>query len=148
MVVMSMFPLYLKKEDVRDIVIWQRKTASFFLTAISLVVSIFQFSLSPKLLSLYSSLNINPPEIVQSSSSIMLMIVSLCFVAILYLLFSKPDYTKVDAVAKKYKNGAMIRTNKLEDGKFQWLMLGATAIMVIYLIFTTILPIYNLTSQY
>lgn len=143
-----MYPLYIKKEDARDVVKWQRKMAAFVLIGITIVMGIMQYFVSPKLLNLYNSLNTNPPALTQSSLYIMIALGTLAILSALYLLFSQPNYAKVDAVANKYKDGEMIKTKELVDGKFQWLVLGVLSVMVVYLVFTIILPIYSLTSQY
>jgi hypothetical protein len=145
---MVMFPIYIKKEDARDVVMWQRKGVAFVLVAVTLVMAIIQFIVSPKLLDFYSSLNMNPPAIVESSFNIMLALISILSISALYLLFSVPDYARIDAAARRYKHGEMIKTKELVDNKYQWLILGSLVLMVAYLLYTTILPIYNLIGQY
>jgi len=141
------YPLYIKKEDAREVVKWQRRAAAFVLIGITIVMAIMQFFVAPKLLNLYNSLNTQPPFLTQISSSLMLIIGALAVIGALYFLLSKPDYSKLDTVISKYKEGEMIKTKELMDKRFVWLVLGVLAIMVIYLVATIILPIYSLTSQ-
>lgn len=142
------YPLYIKKEDAREVVKRQRMVAGFVLICITIVMAIMQFLVAPKLLNFYNSINTKPPLLTQISPYLMLVIGTLAIIAALYFLLSKPDYSTVDSVVSKYKEGEMIKTRELMDNKFEWLVLGVFAIMIIYLVTTLILPIYSLTSNF
>lgn len=142
------YPLYIKKEDARDTVKWQRRMGASVLIGATVVMWTMQYFVSPELLNLYYSLNTTPPVLIRFAQHITLVFTALSITGASYLLFHQPDYRRVDTIVKKYKDGEMIKTRELVDSKLLWLFLTVLAIMTAYLVLTIILPIYSLTSQY
>lgn len=139
---------YIKKEDVRDIPNMQRKASAFILIGLTAVIGIMQIFVVPKLTNLYNSFNTPVPFLTQSSPFITGIIAIGALIAAVYLLSTKPDYSKVDAIASKYKDGEMIKTRGLMDNKMQWIPMILLFLGVGYLVLSIILPIYSLTNQY
>lgn len=139
---------YIKKEDVRDIPEMERKTSAFMLISLSIVIGMMQIFVVPKFTNLYSELNIPTPPLTQSSSLVTGIIAILTLIVGLYLISTKPDYSKVDAVANKYQAGEMIKTRELIDNRFVSITLILLGLAVGYLVFSIISPIYSLVNQY
>lgn len=142
------FQPYTKKEDVRDIPNWQRKGSALVLIGLTVVIGIMHLFVVPRLTNLYNNLNTPTLLLTQSSTYITGIIAIGALIAAVYLLTTKPDYSKVDVVASKYKDGEMIKTKELMDNKLQWIPMILVFLGVGYLVLSIILPIYSLTSQY
>jgi len=142
------YPFYIKKEDAKDVINWQRKIIALVLIAMGAVIWVMRMFVYPKLSLLYIDLNTNLPVLTQSFPTLSLVIMIGIFIIALYLLFSKPDYSKANMIVKKYKSGEMIKTKELIDNKVQFLVIGVVILLVIYLFTSLISPIYSLTNQY
>lgn len=141
-----MYPLYIKKEDARHIANWQRKATAFVLIGVAVVMGIMQWIASPKLLSMYADLKLNPP-LTLSLFQPMPIVAVISLIVALGLLFSHPNYKKIDDITSKYKDGEMIRSNEVLNNQYIWLVLGVMVLVVVYLALTIILPIFNLTNS-
>ena len=130
------FPWYVKKEDARDVLINQRKMTGIVVLALAIVNFVMEKMVVPRMSELV--------ELVPRSNlwvSILLLVVSLI------IFFQEPDFSKVDNIAKKYAKGEMIKTRLLIDWRYEWSGIISAIIMVIYLVITIILPIYNITNS-
>ena len=130
------FPWYVKKEDARDVQINQRKMTGIVVLALAIVNYVMEKMVVPRMSELV--------ELVPRSNlwvSILLLVVSLI------IFFQEPDFSKVDNIAKKYAKGEMIKTRLLIDWRYEWSGIISAIIMVIYLVITIILPIYNITNS-
>jgi len=130
------FPWYVKKEDARDVLINQRKMTGIVVLALAIVNFVMEKMVVPRMSELV--------ELVPRSNlwvSILLLVVSLI------IFFQEPDFSKVDNIAKKYAKGEMIKTRLLMDWRYEWSGIISAIIMVIYLVITIILPIYNITNS-
>jgi len=130
------FPWYVKKEDARDVLINQRKMTGIVVLALAIVNYVMEKMVVPRMSELV--------ELVPRSNlwvSILLLVVSLI------IFFQEPDFSKVDNIAKKYAKGEMIKTRLLIDWRYEWSGIISAIIMVIYLVITIILPIYNITNS-
>lgn len=143
-----MYPFYIKKEDVRDVTIWQRKHMAIVLISMAVVMGMMQYIVFPKMLSLYTDLGAAPEKYVQFSPQITTGFIIFVVGMVVYLLGTQPDFSRVDAIAKKYKSGEMIKTRELVDTKLEWLGIGVLVGTFAYTLLTMILPIYSLTSQF
>ncbi len=141
------YSIYTKKEDARDVPNIQRKMSAFVLIGTTVVLSIIQFFVQPKLFDLYSSLKTPLPLFTQLSPYVSGALAIIALIAAVYLLSAKPDYSKVDAVANKYKDGEMIKTRELADYRYQWIPIIVVFIAVGYMVLSIILPIYSLTAS-
>ena len=130
------FPWYVKKEDARDVLINQRKMTGIVVLALAIVNYVMEKMVVPRMSELV--------ELVPRSNlwvSILLLVVSLI------IFFQEPDFSKVDNIVKKYAKGEMIKTRLLIDWRYEWSGIISAIIMVIYLVITIILPIYNITNS-
>ncbi len=142
-----MFFAYTKKEDVRDVPKAQKTYAAIVFIASAIALGIIQFSVVPKLFKLYASLELALPPSAQLLTYLCRFLMMFELGAGIYLLFAKPNYTKVDALAKKYKRGEMIKTRALMDQKLEWLPILFGFIGVSFIFVGVIFPIYSLTSR-
>lgn len=141
-------PYYLKKEDVSDFYKWQHKKIGIVLIASAISLGVIQLLVFPRVVQMYEEFNVDLPPLTQFFSQVFPIVVSLLFCYGLYLLFTQPDYSLLQAELKKYKSGEMINTKKLMNGKFEMLVLFFLGIAVAVMTFATITPIYNLTSRF
>jgi len=139
--------VYTKKEDVRDIPNMQRKLSAIILIAMTMILGSLQSSVLPDLINLYSSLNIPTPILIQSSPYVFAIFAIVSLISAVYLLSTKPDYSKVDAVANKYKNGEMIKTRELVDHRYQLIPLLFMVLAIGLAVIMIILPTYSLTGK-
>lgn len=137
---------YLKKEDARAVAKWQRIMAATLLICSAIVIGIMQLFVVPKFISLYEELNYQVPATAQMSFMLTIVVVIISLSLACYFLLSKPNYSRVDAILSKYKDGEMVKTTELMDKKY-FLFLLFPLVVILYSIFAIILPIYNLTSQ-
>ena len=140
------YPYYIKKEDAKDIIKLQKRLVAFVLMAMAFVLGIIQFMVSPRLLTLYMDSKITVPFIVQISSTVTYGIIIMCVVASTFLLTKEPNYGELDEQLKKYKKGEMIRSNEVVDIKKELVWLIPIFLAVAWLVYSIILPIYNLTN--
>jgi NADH:ubiquinone oxidoreductase subunit 5 (subunit L)/multisubunit Na+/H+ antiporter MnhA subunit len=124
---------YIKKEDVREHYKRQRKSMAFPLIVSQIIVAIMQLQIHPVLLELYAQSRVKPPELVLYSPYIAFVLAIFAMLVALYILLSKPDYKRVDAIASKYKAGEMIKASKITDNLYNWLII---AIMLVTLGFS------------
>lgn len=139
---------YIKKEDVRAFLIQQRGVEASILMGVAVCVSLIHFLTAPKLAEMYSDLNIIPPILVQYSIIITATLLIFCILVSLSLLFTQPDCAQVDEKLKKFDNGEMIKTSEIISTWMPWLFIGSLILMGIYIIFSTIMPVYWLTNQF
>ena len=140
------YPYYIKKEDAKDIIKLQKRLVAFVLMAMAFVLGIIQFMVSPRLLTLYMDSKITVPFIVQISSTVTYGIIIMFVVASTFLLTKEPNYGELDEQLKKYKKGEMIRSNEVVDIKKELVWLIPIFLAVAWLVYSIILPIYNLTN--
>lgn len=132
-----MMPWYVKKEDARKIVKSQRIMVGIILLALAIVNFLMDKILVKRLSEILDLNQASNPWL-----SVLLLLGSL------YVFFQEPDYSKVDKLVKNYKNGEMINTKIIMDWRYEWGGLILALGMVLYLITTIILPIYNLTNSF
>lgn len=129
------YPWYVKKEDARDVVDNQRKMVGIVYFSLATVNLIMEKLVVPKL-----------SEVMQVEQKTNLWISIILFCAGMLVFTRSPDYSKTDTVAKKYGKGEMINTRLLMDWRYEWIGILAALLMVLYLVYTVIFPIYTLTS--
>lgn len=142
------YPYYIKKEDARDIVKTQRKMIPFILIVSLIVIGIMQFFVAPKVLDLYKQLNEPIPLITQLSSYIIGGIVVVFTLISVYFLATPPNYERLEKILGKYKDGEMIKTGEIVDFKYVVLIMILLGVMVAFMVFSIVTPIYNLTAKY
>jgi hypothetical protein len=139
---------YTKKEDVRDVVNGQRKASALVLFALAIVLGLMQLLVAPRLFDLYNDLGTPLPLLAQTSPTLTWALITIAVLSALYFILSKPDYSKVELIASKYKAGEMIKTRELVDKRYEWAILSFMVIGIGYLAISIIVPISSLTTQY
>ena len=140
------YPYYIKKEDAKDVLKIQKRLIAFILSAMAIVLGAIQFFVSPKLLSLYTESKITVPFIVQVSPNITYGII-IIFIVISTVLFTRePVYDELNEKLKKYKEGEMIKSSEIVDIKKELVWLIPIFLALAWLVYSIILPIYNLTN--
>lgn len=127
---------YTKKEDVREVIDNQRKMTGIVYFSLAIVNLIMEKFIVPKLSDLMQ---------IEPKSNLWISIILLCAGVLVFT--REPNYSRVDAVAKKYGKGEMIKTRLLMDWRYEWIGVLAAGLVVGYLIYTIILPIYNITNS-
>ncbi len=151
MFIASFYPrrnYYVKKEDIISFVKRQRTMILIVLLAMIAVVGLFISFVSPKMMNLYTEFDTNLPLITQWSSWINWTIMLIAVSFLVYLLVTPLDITTLGKNLMRYKEGEMIRINEVTRYRFELVVLGFMGLIVGYLILSTILPIYSLTSSF
>lgn len=143
-----LYPPYVKKEDVKEFIKGKRKAVAFMMLLLVMVVGSIQFVISPKILDLYKELNVPVPLITQLNPFIITSMIIIYIALSIRLLFTQPNYEKIDKILSKYKDGEMIKTREVMNFKYEVFAFIILVISVVYLIVSTITPIYNLTNKY
>ena len=147
---MLLFQMYVKKEDVRDVVNIKRNVRAILFLSMSAVLGVMSFIVSPQLMELYADFAVNPPALTLFFLTVLPVVAVILLLVGLFIMFSKPDYSKVENRAKKYKPGEMIKVSELLDNKFEWKSISLMILLlvaVVVLFYSMINPIYSLTSQ-
>lgn len=142
------FFAYVKKEDAHDVPNVQRRASGVIMLSMGIVIYIMRTLVLPKLPALYLDLNTTIPEISQSAPLTSIILLVGFIIGGLYLLLTKPNYSRIDNLTRKYKKGTMIKTWNLLDFRYDLWTILAIIFGFGYLIASIIVPIYSLTSQY
>lgn len=142
------FSAYVKKEDAHDVPNTQRRASGVVMLSMAIVIYIMRTLVLPKLSALYLDLNTTIPEISQSAPLTSNVLLVGFIIGGLYLLLTKPDYSRIDNLTRKYKKGTMIKTWSLLDYRYDIWTILAVILGMVYLITSIIAPIYSLTSQF
>lgn len=139
---------YVKKEDARELL--QRQSKFFFILylAISIVLAIIQFTVTPKLIRLYEDFNISLPLVTQISYYVVFVLIAICLCISLYFFFTPPNYVQLNKTLAKYKNGEMINIKEIISYKLQMVTLLAFGLFIGYIALSVIAPIYSLTNTF
>ena len=140
------YPYYIKKEDAKDVLRLQKRLIGFVLAAMSIVLGIMQFFVSPKLLSLYTESKITIPFITQISSNVTYGVILIFIVTSTVLFTKEPNYDELNEKLKKYKEGEMIKSSEIVDIKKELVWLIPIFLGIAWLVCSIILPVYNLTN--
>lgn len=132
-----MFSWYVKKEDVRDVVKGQRIAVGIIWLAMAIVNYVMELLVAPTL-----------SEIVEVTNASRTWISVLFLGGSLFMFFQEPDYSRVEKISKKYREKEMIKTRLLIDWRYEVLGITSAVAMTLYLIYTIVLPIYNVTKQF
>lgn len=143
-----MYGGYVKKEDVRDVPNGQRVASAIISLGVGVLFGVMQFAVYPKLIELYKELGADLARSAQHFPLLSGVIIASSVFSAIYLLSTKPDYSKVDKIARKYKAGEMIKRKELMDTKNEWIPILFLALAVGYLVVGIINPIYKITSQF
>ena len=142
-------PQYVKKEDVREFVNNQRKVYAIMFFALAIVVSLIVLLILPELINFYKTFGLPVPNLIRflpygtGITSVVILMISA------YLLLSKPNYSKIDTIARQYKAGEMIKTRELiGTRKLPWFILLILALSIGFIVVHVFLPIYSLSNQY
>ncbi len=142
-----MTPFYIKKEDAREVVRWQRTHLMIVLVAVALVLGLMSMVVYPRLQALYLDFGMTPPVVTQSFPRVSLGFGVGMLLMLARVISTPPDYSRIDAITKKYKAGEMIKTRELMSPQTEWLAMAVLLAMVGYIVMALIMPIYDLTSQ-
>jgi type II secretory pathway component PulF len=137
---------YIKKEDAREAVTSQRRLLVIVLAALALVIFIMQMLVVPKMTGLYQITGAEMPLATRYSPQIGWALIGLAFTGIVYILTSPPNYSKIDEIASKYKDGEMIKTSELIHLNPEPLLLVVLGVYVGLIVFSIIMPIYKITG--
>jgi hypothetical protein len=135
--------MYLKKEDAKMVLMRRGRAAAIIGAMIAITFAILQFFVSPKLISLYDEFGYTLPIYSAPAARVAVLVLAL------FVLFSlKPESEKaIDAKLKKYKSGEMILMSRLTNYRYEYSVIAVLLAVVMYMIFSIVLPIYNITSQ-
>lgn len=138
-----MFWYYIKKEDAKNLARTQRINSYIVLGANFITLALFNFLIIPKLLGLFETAKQVVPLYVKYHMHISALVLALSI-----LLVSDSSYLEEDLNKKlrKYKKGEMIMMNKLWNKKYQWRVMAGLGLVMLYLVFVVIAPIYQITS--
>lgn len=139
---------YTKKEDARKLLNNSRKTIGIVFIATAALLGLMRLLVIPRLLELFSNLKIPAPYVTQLSPVVIDISIAILLIISLYVFFSQPNYSRVDTIANKYKDGEMIKTDELVDVRYFWISYLAVFIFVGFIVISIILPIYNLSNQF
>lgn len=137
---------YIKKENAREVATSQRRLWVIELAALALVMFIMQVLVVPKMTSLYESFGAEMPLATRYSPQIGWALIGLAFAGIVYILTSPPNYSKIDEITSKYKDGEMIKTSELIQFNPEPLLLVVLGIYVGLIVISVIMPIYSITG--
>lgn len=142
-----LYPYYIKKEDAKNV--WRNKriVRGLLLLSFAVVAAIMRFFVVPNLFSLYSEINEPIPSISQITSYVLIIAPIILVPLALYFFFIKPDYSKLDQILSKYKEGEMIKTSELVKIWDEFLILIFGFVVVGFVILGLVLPIYDLTAK-
>lgn len=134
---------YVKKEDVREVPNLQRRLLGITLLGSAILIGIIiQLFIVPRIMNLYNDFDLPFPTLTQASPYIAAVMLAIA----IYLLSTKPDYSRVDGIANKYKSGEMIKMRELRDTKLVLILFMVFMLVVGYIVLSVILPIYSLTN--
>ena len=95
------YPTLVKKESIKDLVRKQYKVRFLVLISTAILMGILQWTISPKLLSMYSLLQIPVPFITQISSMVTTSVILVCGIfAVYFLASSLPTFQFLDFAVK------------------------------------------------
>lgn len=132
-----MLSWYIKKEDVKDVVKSQRIGVGIIWLSLAVVNFVMEMLVLPKLSDIVDTV---------IASRMWVSVLFLC--GSLVMFYQEPDYTRVDKISKRFQKNEMIKTRLLIDWRYEVVGISSALFMVIYLIYTIILPIYNVTNQF
>lgn len=138
---------YVKKEDARDILKRQRIGAAVVLIYTAIVLALMEFFVIPALFNVYLSLNQDYPWLILSAPYITAILVAGALISAIYLLLTKPNFAQIDAKARQYKDGEMIKASEFVDQRYQWFPLLFLFLAAVYIAVSIILPVSNLTAR-
>ncbi|HAU99002.1 MAG: hypothetical protein UX04_C0002G0155 [Microgenomates group bacterium GW2011_GWF2_45_18] len=142
------YPTLVKKESIKDLVRKQYKVRFLVLISTAILMGILQWTISPKLLSMYSLLQIPVPFITQISSMVTTSVILVCGIFAVYFLVKEPNFTKINQELKRYKSGEMVKVKSLIDVKKELIFLAPAIFLVGWVNLTIILPVYNLINTF
>ena len=141
------YPVYTKKEDARDVPKTQRRSIAFALFSVAVILIAAQILVFPRVADLYITVGVPLPILFTLYPYVAALFSATAVIWALYMLFTKPDYSKADAVAKRYKRGEMIKTKELVDYKGKWILGIFMFAAIGFMLASLMLPVYTLSSK-
>lgn len=133
---------YVKKEDAKMILKNHRLMGYIMGTAFFVMYGVVEIFLMNNLRDLYQSLSYKLPFYSQTSFRYVMygLVVGLCF------LIRPESEEYIDERLRQYKDGEMILVSKLIDRTYEYKMMAVAFVGALYLVFSVILPITQLTN--
>lgn len=141
--VSSTYLSYVKKEDAKEIIKKRQVIGWVFGLCFVVLFSTLEIYLYPKLINLASEAKYQMPIYFQSTVRYLVYSVAI----ILSLVIKPESEADIDSKLRSYKSGEMILMSKLVDRKYEYGLILLLFAVIAYIIFVTILPIYDITSQ-
>lgn len=143
----GLFGAYVKKEDAREFLSRYYKFSGLVPFATAMVLVFIEISVRPKLVVLYTNLGLS----VSFYSLVGWLLVVAGIAMSLRPFFVRADFTKANSYIAKHKKGEMISFRKLASAaalqRQEYYSFGFVIVMVLFVIFTIIQPIYQLTNS-
>ncbi len=127
---------YIKKEDAREVANMQKTMLAIILGGLAFTFGLMEIFIAPRLLDFGITLS--------NSMMVLSIILSL---SVIFVLTHQYNFTKIESVSKKYSKGEMIKIGLLWDYKYEYFGMSVLVASMAYLVYTVILPIYNLSSS-
>ncbi len=133
---------YIKKEDAKELIKRRSIVSWIFAGALALIFGILEFMVTPRLTAMYQDFGMELPAYANPTMRAVVFVV-----VIFAILALRPESESVlDEKLRRYKTGEMIMISKLVDYRYEmglfFLLLAAMG----FIIFSIILPVYNLTA--
>ncbi|MBP9781250.1 hypothetical protein KBC89_01195 [Candidatus Woesebacteria bacterium] len=141
----SQYSRYIKKSDAGYFVKQQYRLIAIMLLFIVIAFGFIYFTVFSKMMTMYEDLGQLQPFLVRQFPY-GFTIFSLTAVLTSLRFFTKEvDIKELNKKLSKYKQNEMILSNEVLDMKNALLVIGATMLFVLYIVFSIISPIYNIT---
>ncbi|HNQ16897.1 MAG TPA: hypothetical protein PKJ26_02070 [Candidatus Woesebacteria bacterium] len=142
----SQYSRYIKKSDAEFFVKQQYRLIAIMLLFIVIAFGFIYFTVFSKMMTMYEDLGQLQPFLVRQFPY-GFTIFSLVAVLSSVRFFTKEvDVKELNKKLSKYKQNEMILSNEVLDMKNAILVIGATMLFVLYMVFSIISPIYSITQ--
>lgn len=139
-----MFFRYIKKEDAKFLARNQKISSYIIMGAMAIVPTIMQFLIIPRLIEIAADMNYSLPVY----SRYYFPIAMVLWVLLSLSIYGSGDLEdELKEKLQKYKKGEMILISRLLNKQYQLKVMGMMFVMIFYMVFSIILPIYKITEM-
>ncbi len=141
----SQYSRYIKKSDAEFFVKQQYRLIAIMLLFIVIAFGLIYFTVFSKMMTMYEDLGQLQPLVVRQFPYGFTIFSLTAVLASLRFFTKEVDVKELNKKLSKYKQNEMILSNEVLDMKNAILVIGATMLFVLYVVFSIIYPIYSIT---